>query len=250
MLLAGGVLGIGLNGVPANASLPEEQPSCVVQIAPIQPGQEASEVSEPICFGSFEQAIRSIGLDPGTFQPSPANALPTPQPLPGLDADLEESPADRHCVLEIDPIRPGESASQVRPVGCFATFSEAISAATRGAVRLPPDIGPDEVTPEMLAPAQSNIVIGIDYWDSNFRGQSLVWETPHTAGCSDGSTYGSPGMPPGWNDEVSSARSYAGCNHYYHYEHTNWTGAVLDCGGSCATMGVMNDQTSSERWTP
>jgi len=172
---------------------------------------------------------------------------PSPTPTPPFTIALD---AGQHCVIEIDPIQPGESASNIRPIGCFATFAEAIAAATGGEVQLPANVGPAEVTAEMLAPAQNNIVIGIDYVNSNFQGNTLVWETAYTPGCSDGTTFGAPNMPSGWNDVVSSARSYAGCNHYYHYEHTWWTGAVRDCGGSCATMGVMDNATSSERWTP
>ncbi len=72
-------------------------------------------------------------------------------PTPPLTLDLG---AGQHCVVEIHPLQPGESASEIRPVGCFATFSEAIAAATGGDVQLSPDVGPDEVTEEMLVPAQ------------------------------------------------------------------------------------------------
>lgn len=212
------------SGTSAQAKQSVEPWNCFVVL---QPDQEGGGVTETFCGEDIYD--------------------PAPTATPSFTLNLDTG---QHCVVEIDPLRPGKSASIIRPVGCFVTFSEAIAAATAGAVRLPLDVDPGEVTAEMLAPAQSNIVIGIDYVYSNFQGNSLVWETDHTPGCSDGTTFVTPNMPSGWNDVVSSARSYAGCNHYYHYEHTYWTGAVHDCGGSCATMGVMDNATSSERWTP
>lgn len=229
LLLAGGMMGIarGMMAAESETAIHEEQsvepPNC---FAVLQPDREGGGASEIFC----GEAI-----------------IPAPTATPPFTLDLDP---DKHCVIEIEPLRPGEIASDIRLVGCFADFSEAIAAATGGEVQLPPDVGPDEVTAEMLAPAQSQIVIGIDYLYSNFQGNSVVWETAHTPGCSDGTTFETPSMPPGWNDQVSSARSYAGCNHYYHYEHTYWMGSVRDCGGSCATMGVMDNATSSERWTP
>lgn len=97
---------------------------------------------------------------------------------------------------------------------------------------------------------KGKVVIGIDYDGPNFTGSTLVGGTRHTPGCLDGSSFIASSMPAGWNNRVSSARSYSGCNHYYHYEHINFGGAVLDCGDSCSSMGVMENQTSSERWTP
>lgn len=223
LLLAGGLLGGGLNGISARAAKSEQSAEPQNCIAILQPGQTDRV---PVC----EEATGS---------------LPTPTPPFAINLG-----PGQHCVIEIDPLRPGESVSQMHPIGCFATFSEAIAAATGDEIQLPADVDPTEITPEMLAPAQSNIVVGIDYINPNFGGQSVTWETAHTPGCSDGSTYGTPNMPSSWNDVVSSAHSYAGCNHYYHYEHTYWTGSVRDCGGSCATMGVMDNATSSERWTP
>jgi hypothetical protein len=226
LLLAGGTIGITAGsgmGVQAKLEQSVGPRNC---FAVLQPDQKGGGATETYC---------GEGIGPSLTA------------TPPFTLDLNPG---QHCVVEIDPLRPGERASNMRPVGCFATFSEAIAAATGGEVQLPTNVGPAEVTAEMLAPAQSNIVIGIDYIYSNFQGNSLVWKTAHTPGCSDGSTFETPNMPSGWNDVVSSARSYAGCNHYYHYEHTYWTGAVRDCGGSCATMGVMDNATSSERWTP
>jgi hypothetical protein len=144
----------------------------------------------------------------------------------------------------------GEVASEVSEPVCFDSYSDAILAATGGAVRLPPSPAPDGVTGDAFAsPApQSSTVIGQDCSRSGFSGSTLTWVTSNPNGCFDGSVYAAPSMPSGWANVVSSARSYQGCAQYYHYDYTNYGGAVLDCGYSCSTMGAMDNQTESERW--
>ena len=48
--------------------------------------------------------------------------------------------------------------------------------------------------------------------------------------------------------QVSSSKAYAGCSRYDHWENNNGQGAKINYSPQCATMGVMNDATSSERW--
>ena len=60
-------------------------------------------------------------------------------------------------------------------------------------------------------------------------------------------SYAAASMPSaGWNDRVSSAKTYGGCGTNTHYQDSNYVGSQHVC--ECATMGVMNDETSSERW--
>lgn len=143
---------------------------------------------------------------------------------------------------------PGEQSSQVSQPQCFATFARAIAAATGGTVQLSPAAKPSQLTQEMLSDVpDTTTVIGIDYVNSNFGGNSLTW-TSTSGGCTSTQHFQASSMPSGWNDVVSSARSFANCNTYTHFENVSFTGAELNCGPSCATMGVMNDKTSSEKW--
>lgn len=241
------LVGLAATPIAAQFTTAEPEKHCVVQIEPLQPGQEASVMSEPVCFDSSEAAMQFIGANPDDFRPDLAGenvAPPTDQP-----ADLGTAPNKGHCVVLIEPIKPGQEESVTSAPVCFDSFADAIYAATEGAVRLDPTIRPNEITQEMLSLSQRSTVVGIDWKDKNFRGDSYVWATYHTPGCSDGSSYGVSSMPSGWNDVVSSAKSYAGCNHYYHYEHTNWIEPRIDCGGECAQMYSMDNKTSSERWT-
>jgi hypothetical protein len=67
MALAVGIMGGAGAGVRAAAS-DNATEHCVVQIEPLQPGQSASKVSAPVCFDTFEEALESIGAEPGDFE--------------------------------------------------------------------------------------------------------------------------------------------------------------------------------------
>ena len=99
----------------------------------------------------------------------------------------------------------------------------------------------------LSAAPDTSTVIGIDYVNSNFQGNTLTWTEPN-GGCKAGTSFQASSMPSGWNDVVSSARSFGNCNTYTHFENAGFTGSELNCGGQCATMGAMNDKTSSEKW--
>jgi len=198
-------------------------------------------------FNSFEEALRSIGADPGDVDassPACTNAVATAGVDEAVDAVSPAGP-EKHCVVRIEPVKPGETVSKMSETTCFGSFSEAIGAATGGAVRLASNVRPADVTEEMLKSTSGGTVISIDYKNPNFSGSTLVWSTSISSGCY-GYSYYAPTMPSGWNDVVSSARTFASCNYNPHYENTYYGGALLYC--ECATMGIMNDRTSSERW--
>jgi len=213
----------------------EKNPPHAVARALTEKELAAGEEMEAHYFDSYEEAMEFIGADSADFQPPAAG-------------DVDEQ--DKHCVVQIEPLQPGQTASKVSEPVCFDNFSDAIFAATGGAVRLPSSIEPSEVTEDMLAPPgpRSGTVIGQDYSGANFSGSTLTWTTSNPNGCFDGTIYMQPSMPSGWANVVSSARSYQGCAHYYHYDYPNYGGSVLDCGYSCSTMGAMDNQTESEKW--
>lgn len=153
------------------------------------------------------------------------------------------SDVEIHCVAAATP-DGGEDPGAVVPA-CFPTFAAAIFFATGGGVVLDEDFDASAITQDILSgAAESHIVVGIDYVDANYQGNTFTW-TGH-AECSATLGYSQSSMPAGWNDVISSAKAFANCNVYTHFEHSNFLGASVPC--TCATMGVMNDQTSSERW--
>ena len=50
--------------------------------------------------------------------------------------------------MQIDPVQPGQVESALEEVGCFDTFSEAISVATSGEVNLDETSQPGDITEE------------------------------------------------------------------------------------------------------
>lgn len=184
-----------------------------------------------------------------TFRPLPFLGILTLLiAVAGIVTAAAPAGANGNCVVQIAPVQPGQQSSQISQPQCFATFAQAIAAATGGTVHLSSTTQPDQLTQAMLAAAPATeTVIGIDYVNSGFTGQDLVWQVTD-GGCKVGQNFSASSMPSGWNDVVSSARSFGGCNTYTHFENSGFTGSELNCGGGCSTMGAMNDKTSSEKW--
>jgi hypothetical protein len=165
--------------------------------------------------------------------------------IPAATAAAPQTSSE-HCVTMVQPMRPGEHPAPAASVRCFARFDNAIAYATGGAVRIDAQHS-RALEPKELAVTSSTTVIGVDYRDSGFSGSTLTTTTSHTPGCTDGTSFGSSSMPGGWNDVVSSAIGYQGCNSFRHYEHTSFGGALYTC--TCSSMSIMNDRTSSEQWS-
>lgn len=185
--------------------------------------------------------------------------LGTSAPLPaGAESRAERSEEasrateKRHCVASAVAMRAAEaqlsaSATPAAPATCFDTFAAAISFATQSTVQLSPSASVSDVTEEMLS-SSSTYVIAIEYDYDWYGGASITYTSD--VKCDDGWILSVSSMPSGWNDSVSSALSFSGCNHSYHYEHSSFGGAVVDCGTSCGFIGsAMNNRTSSIRWT-
>ena len=202
---------VGVALVGATWAMARGSPETYIVARALTPEEvEAGVALEWQSFDTFEAAMASIGADPDDFQPP--------------------APAGDHCVVSISPVQPGELHSVVSELQCYSTFSEA-QAAVNGA-----------------GPESNGTVIGIDYWDVNFQGSTLTWVADNTVGCNTGLSYSAASMPSGWNDTVSSARTHGGCSANTHYQDSSFGASQHVC--QCATMDVMNDQTSSERWAP
>lgn len=159
-----------------------------------------------------------------------------------------------HCVVTVAPLLPGQAMSVTSAPRCFGTFAEAIAAATNGAVQLPANVQPADVTAATLAPAAptSTTIIGIDWIDINYSGSSLTWQVSNGVGCTTGLSYQS-NVTGSWNNVISSSKAFAGCTLNTHYDlpYPNQNnGAFINCTPNCASMGAMNDATSAESWRP
>jgi hypothetical protein len=169
----------------------------------------------------------------------------------------------KHCVIKLAPLRPGQHTSDILGSSCYRTFAEAIAAATGGRVHLASTIRPQDLTQAMLntslnATSQSqpasNIsntqyILSDEYWDWHDTG--ATWTPSGSAPCSSSIGYSLSYVGDTWNDQISSATGYSGCNHVKHWDNRGFKGSNIMCTNSpstCWTMGAMNDHTSSIEW--
>lgn len=175
--------------------------------------------------------------------------------VPATSAQAQ--PKGKHCVAHLDPVLPeSKEASKSTFLGCYDTFEEAIFVGTDGTVKLPPGISPYAVTGDLLKDygmgivPTASVVIGTDYNDVGFGEFLGTFTWTGSGNCSPTLGFNVPAMPSGYDNWVGSAKSYSGCNNYYHYENTNYGGTSITCnmGNGCQFMGTMNNKTSSEKF--
>jgi hypothetical protein len=154
-----------------------------------------------------------------------------------------------YCVATAVPI----GSSQPVVMRCYRTFAESIKAATGGLVRLPASARPGSVTPDQVNSAihaakspKATYVIGIDFQNVNFGGQSVTFIESAKCGY-----YQISSMPSGWNDIVSSVSTSSGCATTL-WQNVGFTGSTFSVGrnSSASGMGSFNDQASSQKWCP
>lgn len=162
-----------------------------------------------------------------------------------------------NCVVFIDPVAGGETASRVHSGRCFSTFAQAMAYASGGRLQLAPNASRDQYSLSELSATTAGVtIIGRDYEDPNYScnifGPCLDWTVSNDFGCTGGRNYVAASMPTvdgfNWNDQLSSTKAFAGCSRNQNFEHANYGGALRNCLPNCATMGVMNDATSSKQW--
>ena len=151
----------------------------------------------------------------------------------------------RQCIAQPQP------DGQAPTMDCFATFAQAIAAATGGRIQLPSGAAPSLLPAADVAAAGdvddsplATVIIGIDFTGTSFGGSSLTWY--QSAGCG---SYQASSMPTGWNDVIESVANYSGCGTTL-YENINFGGTTFSVGvnGSASTLGSFNNEASSQKW--
>lgn len=194
----------------------------------------------------FVALLTTVILVASFFFISPAHAA-----TPAMARVLKN---DTHCVEQINPMRPGQTASDIQSFKCYTTLSASLAAATGGRIHFPRNASGQDVsralqgshqTSATISPNDSNVVI-IFFVDANFGGSSLTVSTTGPS-CSTGATYGQTSMPSGWNDVVSSLQGgFFGCTWERLWVDINFSGASQCYNGSTSNVGsTMNDRTSS-----
>jgi hypothetical protein len=159
-----------------------------------------------------------------------------------------ERQAQSHCVTDVESLS----------LECFSSFRAAIAAATGGQVQDAPedaqaaalddgftaDLNQLSVVPQ----AEAEVVIGIEYEDPGFRGDSLIVKAPFGCDGLPGADWQMSQVPSGWNDEISSYKVFSNCL-VEHWQQPGFAGAHVGPSGDQSYIGdAMNDRTSSIRW--
>jgi hypothetical protein len=137
---------------------------------------------------------------------------------------------------------------------CFDTFAQAFRHMTRGHVAVPDNLRPDQVTDPMVAPmsVDSVVVLSTDWGGDNYQDggffefSSVNWEA--SSSCTQSVSWALSNVGSNYDNKISSSKTYGNCHKGQHYENINYGGARLTCQPNCATMGIMNNQTSSLSW--
>jgi hypothetical protein len=147
----------------------------------------------------------------------------------GFAATAAAAPAERHCVSQV-----GSGVMR-----CFTTEAAATA-----------DIAARNARTASLGVGVQAILIGTDYTDPNYAGSSMRWTAPTGCYYNGGRTsYGATSMPAGWDDVVSSTRTYSGCRATILYDQANYGGLSMVTGCNSPTLSFMDNRASSREWT-
>ncbi|MFC6093038.1 hypothetical protein [Saccharothrix lopnurensis] len=143
---------------------------------------------------------------------------------------------ERHCVVHLGVAEKGQRYSPMSDLRCFSSPAEVRAEIAQENAR--PDIGIQAV------------LIGTDYTDPNYAGSSLNWTAP--GACYYNGTrpsWGAPSMPAGWDNVVSSTRTYSGCKATMLYDYANYGGISMVTGCNSTTLSFMDNRASAREWT-
>jgi hypothetical protein len=188
------------------------------------------------------------GTDPAPAAAAPVAAAPVAAaPVTAAPTTAASGPTD-HCVL-----RAASTGKLAAPV-CFDSFRAAIAFATDGRVAdAPESASTAAVDPAFAARLDGAVtagsaVLGLEYVNVNYGGGSLTLSAAY--GCDNSSDvdwqFGS--LPSGWNDRISSFRSFSNCIQRL-YRDVNFGVAITPATASMSWVGsAANDQASSVRF--
>ena len=181
---------------------------------------------------------------------APAGAAPGAE---SATAAPRPATAGPHCVL---------AAGNDQPLRCYATFPAAVAVATGGRVTTAPsspaaaaadprftaavEAAATQVSARGAVTAGGSVLVGIEYADLNYGGGSLSMTASGGCDYSLDVDYRFPSMPSGWNDRISSFRSYSNCAQQLFAAINFQGGALTGITSSMSYVGPSaNDRASS-----
>jgi len=238
LLLAGGLLGVGLNRIPIQAAGGDSasdraEGTCppgyayVALIEPIQPGEQSSVVLEQGCQPIDD--VEEVVLEP--IRPGEEGWVVEPSES-GDQGDAvngivrgPSGESEYRCVVLLEPIQPGEQFSKVVETVC-----------SRGPI--------DSINGVSL---DSSYLIAKFYDGTNYT--NLLVEYYGECPCSPTASYGVPDLPDNLDNKFASGKAYSNCDHIYVYDRNGYRDPSYACGANCSTFYALNDAVSSWRVT-
>lgn len=190
------------------------------------------------------------GAGPAAAAPGPAAGPAAAAPgtttgaaVPGAGAPTgAAAQPGNHCVL---------AAGAATPT-CYADFPAAIAAATGGRVRAPASAtaaGTDPAFTSALntvAVTSGTTVTGIEYANANYGGGTLTLTAPGPCDNSLDADWAWNTLPAGWNDVISSFKSYSNCAQQLFLNTYRGGGAITGILTNSSYVGATaNDRASS-----
>lgn len=143
--------------------------------------------------------------------------------------------AERHCLVQLEQPAKGEKYAQMSALRCFSSQEQVRAEIARG----------NRSGAGILA-----TLIGTDYTDPSYGGSSLNWTAPGGCFYNGGRTsWSAPSMPAGWDNVVSSTRTYSNCKATLLYDLTNYGGISMVTGCNSPALSFMDNRASSREWT-
>ncbi|MEA2580109.1 MAG: hypothetical protein QOE83_1001 [Actinomycetota bacterium] len=163
--------------------------------------------------------------------------------------------AASNCAYVLVPVSDEAGSSLVTPelIGCYATYSAALSAGSDGAITVPSSMTPQRLSDAILADSTvdsdlSGVLIGTEWVLSSYAGNSTSYFAPST--CSSSQTWDLSYVGDAWNDRFNSGKGFGGCDSNKKFQDPNFGGTVLTCTPNCSGYGSLNNEVSSLRWKP
>ncbi|MEA2556582.1 MAG: hypothetical protein QOG88_120 [Actinomycetota bacterium] len=163
--------------------------------------------------------------------------------------------AASNCAYVLVPVsdEPGSSLATPELIGCYATYSAALSAGSDGAITVPSSMTPRRLSDAILADSTvdsglSGVLIGTEWTQSSYAGASNSYFATST--CSSTQSWDLSYVGDAWNDRFNSGKGFGGCDTNKKFQDPNFGGTVLACTPPCSESGSLNNEGSSFRWKP
>lgn len=162
---------------------------------------------------------------------------------------------EAHCVYRASVAPRGAPveayAAPAELISCHDTLAAAVAAGSGGKIRLPGTASARDVVVAASTPiaGASDTIIGLETFDSGFRGRNIVWSLRGDTGCLLNGDRPVAGYPLGIDDQINSAIPLGGCTSWRHFAESGVRGDQIEISPALPDLLHMNDRTTSSMWS-